>query len=69
MQVLAAPTRQEVDVAHGRNYWLRVGIQDLKCFKYAPKGRLALWLILLLSSLPLHLMYVWSILQPGRVMI
>lgn len=58
MQVLAAPTRQEVDAAHAKSRYLRIGIQDLRNFKFLPASRIVLWSLLVLSSLPLHLMYV-----------
>lgn len=58
MQVLAAPTRQEIDTAHAKSRYLRIGIQDLRNFKFLPASRIVLWSLLVLSSLPLHLMYV-----------
>lgn len=57
MQVLTAPSRQDIDRAHAAKRWLTVGIQDLGHFRILPKSRALLWSLLALSSLPLHLMY------------
>ncbi|KAF2142331.1 uncharacterized protein K452DRAFT_308025 [Aplosporella prunicola CBS 121167] len=57
MQVLAAPTRDEVDEAHKRNSWLDIGAPSVRNFRYIDKRRAALWLVMGFSSIPLHLMY------------
>ncbi len=56
MQCLMAPTRADIDKAHKQNVWLDVGIQSLKNLRYIHFTRLALWTILGLSSIPLHLL-------------
>lgn len=56
MQVLASPTRQEVDRAYKNSHCLRIGIQDLRNFQYISSTRILMWSLLVLSSLPLHLM-------------
>jgi len=57
MQRLVAPTREEIDKAHGRGKWLDVGVFSLRNLPNISKGRLAVWSLLALSSLPLHFLY------------
>ena len=57
MQRLAAPTRAEVDDAHAKKKWADIGIPSIKNLLFIGKGRVVLWLLLGLSSLPLHLFY------------
>ena len=54
MQLLAAPTCFEIDRAHGKHIWLDIGIPSLRNLKYIHRGRLAVLIILGLSSIPLH---------------
>lgn len=56
MQVLSSPTRAEVDKAHNRKHWHDIGVPNIRNLKTISRWRTALWLLLLLSSLPLHLM-------------
>ena len=56
MQVLTAPTRADVDHAHGRGFWLDVGIPSMKNLRMVGWKRVTLWAILGLSSIPLHLL-------------
>lgn len=56
MQCLSAPTREEVDQAHRKRKWLEIGAPGLRNLKSIGRDRLALWFVLLLSSLPLHLL-------------
>jgi hypothetical protein len=58
MQVLAAPSREQVDEAHRRGRWLDIGVPSLRNM-FKMKGgfkRVTLWLLLALSSVPLHLL-------------
>ncbi|KAL2832622.1 hypothetical protein BDW59DRAFT_169440 [Aspergillus cavernicola] len=57
MQCLSAPTRQDVDRAHGRKKWLDIGVPSVRNLWRIPKSRLLLWLCLVVSSVPLHLVY------------
>jgi hypothetical protein len=57
MQCLSAPTREEVDRAHAKSVWLDIGTSSLRNLKYIDKRRVAIWGLLGLSSLPLHLFY------------
>ncbi|KAB8202251.1 hypothetical protein BDV34DRAFT_215660 [Aspergillus parasiticus] len=57
MQCLCAPTRKEIDRAHQKNQWLDIGVPSMRNLFRISKMKLILWLILALSSLPLHLFY------------
>lgn len=57
MQCLSAPTRPEIDRAHERHVWLSVGVQSVRNLLYISRTRALLWVILALSSIPLHLFY------------
>jgi hypothetical protein len=54
MQRLVAPTREEIDKAHKKDKWLDVGVLSLRNLPNISKRRLAVWLLLALSSIPLH---------------
>ncbi|KAL2839743.1 hypothetical protein BJY01DRAFT_250343 [Aspergillus pseudoustus] len=57
MQCLCAPTRKDVDRVHQRGGWLNIGVPSLKNIRHVSKRRSALWFCLLVSSVPLHLLY------------
>lgn len=56
MQVLAAPTRAEVDKAHNAHTTIQIGIQSLRNLQHIGAKRIVLWIILGISSIPLHLL-------------
>lgn len=56
MQILVAPTRQEVDRAHGKSSWLDIGIPSVRNFREMNWKRRVGWTNLALSSATLHLM-------------
>ena len=56
MQLLVAPTRQEVDVAHRRKIWLDIGIPSWRNLANIKPSRRYLVFLLMLSSVPLHFM-------------
>lgn len=56
MQCMTAPTRDEVDRAHATQRWLDIGVPSFRNLRRIGRGRLILWLLLGLSSLPLHLL-------------
>lgn len=60
MQILCAPTRADVDQAHARQSWLDIGVRSMKNIARLPPLKLAIWLLFLLITLPLHLLYVSS---------
>ena len=58
MQCLSAPTRADIDRAHETQRWLDVGIPSIRNLKHIGRSRLCLWLLLGVSSIPLHFLYV-----------
>ena len=56
MQCLSAPTRAEVDSAHSAQTWLDVGIPSFRNLRRISRRRLVVWVLLGLSSAPLHLL-------------
>ena len=54
MQLLAAPTRREIDKAHGHYVWLDIGVPSLRNFKHISKKRRVVILLLATTSIPLH---------------
>ncbi|KAK8068242.1 hypothetical protein PG996_007354 [Apiospora saccharicola] len=63
MQVLVAPTRHEVDKAHARGRWLEIGVQSWHNVRFIPVLNSALWLLLALSTIPLHLIFNSSVIE------
>ncbi|OGM43322.1 hypothetical protein ABOM_008718 [Aspergillus bombycis] len=57
MQCLTAPTRRQVDQAHAQRKWLDIGVHSMRNLSFIGKAKLALWLALLVSTLPLHLLW------------
>ena len=58
MQALSAPTRREIDAAHGsaKGTWLDIGVPGIRNLAHISRRRLLLWCLLAISSLPLHLL-------------
>jgi hypothetical protein len=56
MQILLSPTRQEVDKAHSKKLWLDIGVLSIRNLGRISKLRVALWSVLGLTSLSLHLL-------------
>ncbi|PLB52255.1 hypothetical protein P170DRAFT_350349 [Aspergillus steynii IBT 23096] len=57
MQCLSAPTRKDIDRAHRRGKWLDIGVPSMRNLGRIPRRNALLWMLLALSSLPLHLLY------------
>ncbi|EXJ70327.1 uncharacterized protein A1O5_06395 [Cladophialophora psammophila CBS 110553] len=57
MQSLSAPTRSDINSAHSSGRWLDIGVLSIRNLRWISRKRLLLWLLLGLSSLPLHLFY------------
>lgn len=57
MQTLAAPTRSEVDRAHARGSWMDIGVVSVRNLSKIKWYRTALWIVLAVSSVPIHLLY------------
>lgn len=58
MQLLAAPTRKEVEIAHGKGVWLDIGVPSWRNLWRIEPQRSVIWWILALSSIPINFMYV-----------
>lgn len=56
MQVLSAPTRREVDLAHSKQKWLDIGVLSFRNLGRISKWRVTLWVLLSISSATLHLL-------------
>ncbi|KAJ5162884.1 uncharacterized protein N7500_004714 [Penicillium coprophilum] len=57
MQSLVAPSREEVDKYHAQGRWLDIGCSSVRNLFVIGRSRLALWLLLLITGTPFHLLY------------
>lgn len=57
-QVLTAPTRREVDMAHMKQSWLNIGLLSYRNLRGVSKRRVLAWAILAITSIPIHLLCV-----------
>ncbi|GME45538.1 hypothetical protein GTA08_BOTSDO04901 [Neofusicoccum parvum] len=57
MQVLSSPTRSELVRAHSRKIWLHIGVPNTRNLWHIGKDRSLLWILLFLSSVPLHFIF------------
>lgn len=57
MQCLSAPVREEIDKGHRERIVFDIGIHSLKNLRRIPRIKLILWVLLAVSSIPLHLVY------------
>ncbi|KAI9700609.1 MAG: hypothetical protein M1836_001976 [Candelina mexicana] len=55
--MLSAPTRKEVDAAHARRKWLSIGVASFKNLLYVDRRKTFVYLLLGISSIPLHLLW------------
>jgi hypothetical protein len=59
MQCLASPSRAQVDEAHAKRIWVRIGVPNIWNLLSRQRGkRQVLGWILLVTSAPIHLMFV-----------
>ena len=56
MQCLTAPSRREIDKAHKFDIPLEIGVASLSNLRHIDRWKLSTWIILAISSLPLHLL-------------
>lgn len=56
MQCLTSPTRSEVDAAHGKRKSLEIGLLSFTNLFHVQSWKRRVWLLLCLSSIPLHLL-------------
>ncbi|KAF8533700.1 hypothetical protein BDD12DRAFT_759599 [Trichophaea hybrida] len=57
MQVLNSPTREEINKHHACSRWVEIGVPSFRNLRWISKGRVVLWWLLALSSVPLHLLF------------
>ena len=57
MQILASPTRTEVNKAHASASWVDIGVQSYRNLYYSKGRKMKMWRLLVLSSVPLHLVF------------
>jgi hypothetical protein len=57
MQVLNAPTREELDRAHSQGSWLDVGVPSPRNAFRVSRFKMIMWLLFVLSSIPIHLLF------------
>ncbi|ETS78796.1 hypothetical protein PFICI_08649 [Pestalotiopsis fici W106-1] len=65
MQVLSAPSRKEVDRAHAQFKSVDIGIPSVKNIRFISHFKRVCWVILLLSSFPLHLLFNSAVFETG----
>ncbi|ETS81315.1 hypothetical protein PFICI_06317 [Pestalotiopsis fici W106-1] len=63
MQILNAPSREEVVKAHGLGSWLDIGVLSSRNAFRVSRFKTASWIIFFLSSLPIHLLFNSAIFQ------
>lgn len=63
MQCLSSPTREEVDAAHSKKRWLNIGTPTLRNLYFVSKKKALLWMILGVSSFPLHMFWNSTVFQ------
>lgn len=56
MQLQAAPTRRDINRAHGGNKWLDIGVPSVRNLAHISNWRRLSWFLLAFSSIPIHLM-------------
>lgn len=54
MQLLLAPSRDQINQAHTDRRWLEIGVQSYHNFRHMDLLNKITWVLLALSSLPLH---------------
>ncbi|KAI3319223.1 hypothetical protein HD806DRAFT_525813 [Xylariaceae sp. AK1471] len=61
MQIITSPSRAEIDKAHSQLRFLDVGIPSPRNLEFLPTRKRIAWGVLLLSSIPIHLLFNSSI--------
>jgi hypothetical protein len=56
MQVLVSPTRADIDRQHAKLQWLDIGVISWKNLLSLPRFRVVSWALLMISSIPIHLL-------------
>ncbi|KAI0457198.1 hypothetical protein F5B21DRAFT_512771 [Xylaria acuta] len=57
MQILNAPSREELDNAHSKGSWLGIGVPSVRNSFLVSKFKTWCWIALLISSIPIHILF------------
>ncbi|KAI0376273.1 hypothetical protein F5Y04DRAFT_273865 [Hypomontagnella monticulosa] len=63
MQILSSPSRKEVDRAHSQLRSLDIGVSSLKNLLFLSPIKTVAWMVLLISSVPIHLFFNSSVFE------
>ncbi|KAI2615203.1 hypothetical protein GGR54DRAFT_632302 [Hypoxylon sp. NC1633] len=63
MQLLAAPTRADINRAHQDHSWLDIGILSFRNLRFVSRWKQLICALLVFTSLPIHLMYNSAVFQ------
>lgn len=63
-QLLTAPTRKDIDLAHIKGKWLDIGVPSTRNISIIGRWRFFLLSVLFVSSIPLHLLYEIAVSPP-----
>jgi hypothetical protein len=66
MQVLNSPSREEVDRAHVAGLWMGIGVSSARNAFRVSKFKTCCWVLFLISSIPLHLLFNSMIFQTDQ---
>lgn len=55
-QVLSAPSRARIDIAHSQRVWVSIGSSSFTNIWYAPYWRKVLWILIWGTSIPVQMM-------------
>ncbi|KAI1112993.1 hypothetical protein F5Y14DRAFT_419253 [Nemania sp. NC0429] len=65
MQVLNAPSREELDYAHSKGFWFAIGAPSARNILMLPQFKKWCWVALLISSVPIHVLFNSTIFEIG----
>ncbi|KAM0808647.1 hypothetical protein AB5N19_08990 [Seiridium cardinale] len=66
MQVLNSPSRKEVDEIHSKGPWMGIGVSSVRNTFGVSKFKTSCWILLLVPSIPLHLLFNSIIFQTDQ---
>jgi hypothetical protein len=55
-QIIVSPNRKDIDKSHAAGRYLDIGVQSIRNLRFLPVRRKILWVLLIASSVPLHLL-------------
>ncbi|KAF5662420.1 hypothetical protein FHETE_7966 [Fusarium heterosporum] len=67
MQIINAPSRDDLDRAHARSGWVNIGVPSMRNFLYLGPAKFACWFVLACSSIPIHLFFNSLVFQVAEV--